>query len=99
MKKLFVDDERVVPQGWDVARNYDDAISKLSSTNYDELSLDHDIASFNDSGREMTGYDVALWLANRKMTSNDYVPPIVKCHSANPAGRKNIQGVIDRYLT
>lgn len=98
MNKLFVDDERTAPAGWDIAKNYDEAISKLSTHDYDEVSLDHDIASFNSDGREMTGYDIALWLANRKIALGEYVPPIVRCHSANPPGRSNVQSVIDRYL-
>ena len=96
--KLFVDDERNVPEGWDVARSYNEAIDKLSSAHYDELSLDHDIASFDDSGKEKTGYDIALWLANRKVATGEYVPPKISCHSANPIGRARIEGVIQRYL-
>lgn len=95
--KLWVDDERNVPPGWDVARNYDEAIEKLSTHNYDQVSLDHDIASFRDDNREMTGYDIAVWLAERK-NDGHYVPPVITVHSANPAGRQRIQGVIDRYL-
>lgn len=97
--KLYVDDERSIPAGWDFARSYDDAITKLSSNEYDHVSLDHDIASYNKDGREMTGYDIALWLAERKITESGYVPPVVTCHSANPAGRKNIESVIKRYLS
>ena len=98
---LYVDDERPLPlqykDNWDVARNYDQAISMLTKNKYDVVSLDHDIASWNKEGREMTGYDIALWLAERKH-NNEYVPPEVFVHSANPVGVKNIQGVVDRYL-
>lgn len=97
MKKLYVDDERSCPSGWDLARSYAEAIEKLSSIEYIDLSLDHDIASY-ENGREKTGYDIALWLANRKMTTGEYVPPNITCHSANPVGRARIEGVIARYL-
>ena len=70
----------------------------LEKYEYSELSLDHDIASWNEDGREMTGYDIALWLAERNNDGN-YVPPKIYVHSANPVGIKNIRGVIDRYLT
>ena|ERR1700752_4830666 len=96
--KLYVDDERNVPAGWDVARSYDEAIEKLTNNKYDELSLDHDIASYDKTGKEKTGYDIALWLANRKMISNEYIPPKIDSHSANPIGRARIMGVITRYL-
>ena len=100
-KGLYVDDIRELPEmyeGWDVARNYDEAIRLLAVNEYECISLDHDIASWNESGREMTGYDIALWLADRKV-HGEYVPPNINVHSANPVGVKNIQGVVDRYLT
>ena len=103
MKKiLYVDDIRNPPdiQGvsWDIARSFLDAIEKLSNIDYDGVSLDHDIASYDENGREMTGYDIALWLAERKY-NNKYVPQNIQVHSANPVGRERIEGVIKRYLT
>jgi hypothetical protein len=97
MLKLYVDDVRKCPDGWDLARSYDEAIEKLSTNNYDEVSLDHDIASYNSEGREMTGYDIALWLAERK-NAGGHVPWLVGCHSQNPVGIVNISSVVQRYL-
>ncbi len=100
-KGLYVDDIRDLPpscEGWDLARNYDEAIKLLTEHEYDRISLDHDIASFREDGREMTGYDIALWLAQRKH-DNLYVPSNIYIHSANPVGRDNMQSVINRYLT
>ena len=96
--KLYVDDIRNPKgEGWTIARNYDDAITELSTKDYVVLSLDHDIASYREDGREMTGYDIALWLAERDHNGR-YTPPNIFIHSANPVGEKNIQAVIDRYL-
>lgn len=96
--KLYVDDIREPKgRGWVIARSYDEAIHELSTKNYDVLSLDHDIASYRDDGREMTGYDIALWLAERK-NDGGHVPSEIYIHSANPVGEKNIQSVINRYL-
>jgi hypothetical protein len=98
--KLFVDDERNPPdETWDVARNYSEALDKLTNNKYDVLSLDHDIASFDPDGREKTGYDITLWLVD-KHHSNRYfhVPSKIKVHSANPVGKKNMESVIRRYL-
>lgn len=94
--KLFVDDERETPAGWDRAYNVWEALFKLDILEYQEVSLDHDLASFIGN-KELTGLDIALWLAERK-ENGEYVPPIVKVHSANPPGHENIQAVIDRYL-
>lgn len=101
-KSLYVDDLRELPSsysstGWDVARSFHEAITKLEQYDYQVLSLDHDLASFYGS-KEMTGYDIALWLADRKMNGK-YVPQQIFVHSANPVGVKNIQAVIDRYLS
>lgn len=100
---LFVDDERSPPEKdaaiTVVARNYNAAINFLTFHKFQEVSLDHDLASFTNDGKEKTGYDVALWLADRKFNNTGYVPPVVRCHSANPAGRANIESVIKRYLS
>ena len=102
IKGLYVDDVRDRPSWcigeWETARNYQEAITLLSTNEYDELSLDHDIASWDEDGREMTGYDIALWLAERKF-NGEYVPPKIFVHSANPVGVANILSVINRYLT
>lgn len=97
---LFVDDIRFPPSDQClhsvIARTYAEAIHLLDNEQFDEVSLDHDIASFV-GGKEKTGYDIALWLAERK-NNGLYVPPIVRCHSANPVGRSNIEAVVSRYL-
>ena len=99
--KLYVDDLRDLPESygseWTIARSFHEAIFKLEILEFEELSLDHDIASFYGS-REMTGYDIALWLAQRKHDGL-YVPPKIYVHSANPVGIENIESVIKRYLT
>jgi hypothetical protein len=45
----------------------------------------------------MTGYEVALHLAQRAFEGKP-VPDLVRVHSANPVGRERIEGVIRRYL-
>jgi len=98
---LFVDDLRWPPTDQrdrtTIARSYKEAIDLLSQHQFEEVSLDHDIASFV-GGKEKTGYDIALWLAERRV-NGQYVPPIIKCHSANPVGRRNIEAVVSRYLS
>lgn len=97
---LWVDDERPLPQqyaGWLIARSYKEAIDILSQISVRCVSLDHDLASFED-GKEKTGYDIALWLAERKF-NGDQVPEQVWAHSANPVGADRINGVVKRYLT
>ncbi len=98
---LWIDDLRPVPEDtdeyiWTTARSFHEAVTKLELIEFDLVSFDHDIASFYGH-KEMTGYDIALWLAGRKNDGHT-IPSDYQIHSANPVGRNNIQSVIDRYL-
>lgn len=90
MKKLYIDDMRPCPEGWDVARNFHEAIVMLESTEYAEVSLDHDIDSFYGL-KEMTGRDILNWLIARKVEGHKHVPSIVRVHSANPVGSRTMR--------
>ena len=97
---LWVDDDRPVPsdllkQGWCSARSFHEAVVKLELIEFDHVSLDHDIASFYGN-REMTGYDVLMWLVARKQ-HGDYVPAHVTVHTANPVGRKKMNETIKKH--
>ena len=96
---LWVDDVRnpINPAGIDIARTYEQAIALLTKQNYRVLFIDHDLGCFDASSREWTGYDVVLWLAERK--DNGFaVPTEYRILTSNPAGRQRITGVIERYL-
>lgn len=95
--KLYVDDERETPETWDRAYNVWEALFKLELLHYEEVSLDHDLASFLGPYKELTGLDIVHWLVQRKQDGK-YVPPVVKVHSANCVGSQNMQSLIDRYL-
>lgn len=95
IRRLYVDDLRPCPDGWDVARNFHEAIVKLETREYDEVSLDHDIASFYGN-KEMTGRDILNWLIARKL-EGDNTPEIVRVHSANPVGCATMEEDINRY--
>ena len=102
MKNLYVDDIRELPslyqiEQWDVARTYDDAISLLSTNTYNLVSLDHDIASYDNDGNEQTGYTIAKWIVQRKF-DNLPIPNKVISHSANPVGYNNIMQLVNKYL-
>lgn len=106
-RRLWLDDTRPAPQGWEHAVSYDGAIALLSTRAYDEASLDHDLADWhysampNVSGadhdytrgpQEKTGYHVALW-----MVENSVFPPRVWVHSMNPAGAQSMLQLLQRY--
>lgn len=98
---LYVDDERDLPihlaeKGWCKASSFHEAIVKLDILEFEELSLDHDLASFYGY-KELTGMDIVNWLVQRKMDGL-YVPPKIYVHSANPVGSRNMMETIKRYL-
>lgn len=100
--KLYIDDLRPLPdtydpEVWTLARSFHEAILKLELIEFDEISIDHDLASFYGN-TELTGYHIVLWLVQRKQDGL-YVPPKIFVHSANPVGVRNMEETIKRYLT
>ena len=98
---LWIDDLRPLPpqlceQGWCWARSAWEALVKLELMNYETISIDHDLGSFVGN-KEITGYDIIMWLVNRKQ-QDLYVPSVILVHSANPVGAQNMHAMIERYL-
>lgn len=98
---LWVDDERPLPEDllnddWCKAPTFHEAVLKLELLEFEVVSLDHDLGCFYGN-KEMTGYDVLMWLVQRKMDGL-YVPQEIRIHTANPVGRANMLGVIERYF-
>ncbi len=99
---IWVDDMRNPPasieKNCDIARTYDEAIHMLSTHMYTDMYLDHDLGDFTGpGGRERTGYDVLIWLVQRKH-DHEHVPSNFHILTANPVGRQKFEGVINRYL-
>jgi hypothetical protein len=93
--KLYLDDERATPEGWERVYTAPEAIAMLETGKVTHLSLDHDLG-LPEAG---TGYDVCLWVEQRIFTQdfcmdNPFVPPVMTVHSANPVGRKNMECAI-----
>lgn len=80
--KIYLDDERLAPPGWQQARWPDEVIALLATGAVTDLSLDHDLG---DDARG-TGYDVILWI-EEAVATRAFVPPRIAVHSANSAAR------------
>jgi hypothetical protein len=91
--KLYLDDERIPPEGWIQVRWPEEAIEILKTGKVTELSLDHDLG---DDSRG-TGYDVILWIEERVVTEG-FVPPKITVHSANPSARQKMEAGINSIL-
>lgn len=88
--KVYLDDERVTPDGW--VRTYwpEEVIELLKLGEVTELSLDHDLGD-DERG---TGYTVLLWL-EEQVICNGMQPPIIHVHSANSSARQKMELAIE----
>lgn len=84
--RLWVDDLRPAPEGWQWATTSADAIEILDDKYVVELSLDHDL------GGDDTTRPIVLWMCETRIW-----PGIIRVHSANPVGVEWLVGMIDRY--
>ena len=92
--KIWVDDLRPVPTGYEWAKSVNQAISiiKKAEENHELieiLDLDHDLGDYYlDGGDAIKLLD---WLAERET----FYP--IRIHTVNPVGRANMERMIKRY--
>jgi hypothetical protein len=88
--KVYLDDERVTPDGW--VRIYwpDEAVPLLETGEVEIISLDHDLGD-DDRG---TGYDVVLWI-EEAVALRGFKPPSIVVHSANTSAALKMRAGID----
>ena len=84
--KVYLDDERLTPEGWVRVYWPDEAIELLKRGNVEEISLDHDLGD-DERG---TGYDVVLWI-EEAVIDRDFNPPLMRVHSANSSARNKME--------
>lgn len=102
MKTLLIDDIRdveFVNKNWnvqvtDVARTFAEGINALKENKIDTLLLDHDLASFDEEGNELTGYKIMLFLEENP----EYLPNKILLVTSNPVGRDKMQTVISKLF-
>lgn len=101
MKVLFLDDNPARHKAMKamlpcITQVYtaDGAIEALSTCNYSEIFLDHDLGGkvYVDSEEYNTGMTVAKWLAKNKRDAT------VVIHSYNPVGARNMAVALKDYL-
>ena len=83
--KLYIDDERPAPEGWEIVRNQKELINWcLKNGCPDEVSFDHDMGLL-----KWDGYDCAVWMRN-----NEFLPSVCYVHSGNPVGAMRIMNFL-----
>lgn len=94
--KLYIDDIRKPPEGWQLARTNDRALYFLHNCNVEEISIDHDICFYNRPKHilEMTDetfrpvvYYIAVMPKERR-------PKRIVLHTANPWGAKEMKVIL-----
>jgi hypothetical protein len=87
--RVYLDDERMTPDGWTRTFWPDEVIALLKTGEVSELSLDHDLGD-DERG---TGYDVVLWI-EEAVALEGFIPPKLSVHSANSSARdKMLSGI------
>ena len=92
--KVYLDDERITPDGW--TRTYwpEDTIALLKTGEVTHLSLDHDLGD----DKHGTGYDVVLWIEEAVVTTGFIPPQEMRVHSANSSARQKMEAGIQSIL-
>ncbi len=84
---------RPAPDGWVWCKTPHEVIELLSAGGVELVSLDHDVSVF-EGERELTGYDVLLWVEEQVATAG-FVPPEIRVHSANSSAHARMLKAVD----
>ena len=92
--KLWLDDLRPVPYGYEGAKSVNEAKKLIQEAEHngieiEALDLDHDLGDYADQGGD--AIRLLDWLAER----GPFYP--VEIHTANPVGRANMERILARY--
>ena len=92
--KLWLDDLRPVPYGYEVARSVNEAKQLILEAEHNGIEIealdrDHDLGDYADQGGD--AIRLLEWLAERET----FYP--VEIHTANPVGRANMERILARY--
>ena len=85
MINVYLDDLRDCPKGFTIARDYNQAISLLTSHEVNILSLDHDLGEDEQGNLLPTGYDLVKYICEHGLRANK-----IYLHTDNGVGRENM---------
>lgn len=96
--KLYVDDLRECPEGWQLARTVTEAVRILATQHVTEISLDHDICHATSAQNGVyqpiacpETFEPVAWFIKFMPIG---MTPVVHVHTANPAGEKKIKEIL-----
>ena len=82
---VYVDDLRDCPEGFTIARTFEEAVTLLEQHEVDILSLDHDLGEDAEGNLLPTGYDLVKYFCEHGLRANK-----IYLHTDNPVGRENM---------
>lgn len=86
--KLWLDDIRPAPEGWEWVLTADDAIDAMRTGTVTHASLDNDLGEDQQEGRRVVYF----------MAENDLWPSEgIDIHSANTVAVEYMRGMVERY--
>lgn len=91
--KVYLDDIRIPPKGWEWVGWPKEAIKLLKTGKVTEISLDHDLGD----DKKGTGNDVILWIEERVINSS-FIPPKITIHTANSSARSKMEAGVKSIL-
>lgn len=91
--KLYVDDVRAAPEGWERASSVEAAIRMIATYTgkIDAISLDH------DAGQHQTFQPVAYFIGEKYVDKPKRQVPRIHLHTQNPSGEKHLRNILSRY--
>ena len=90
---FWLDDRREPPPGWVWSKTPAETIAPRAGE-VDELSLDHDLGLRDDDGRELTGYDVLIWIEEQVVLHR--LPATTARRALRQLGGTEADGASDR---
>lgn len=88
--KLYVDDIRQTPEGFNRVFSVNQAIAFMTANQVTEISLDHDMGDFANDGGDVI--KLVYWMCQHQI-----FPQVVRFHTSNPVGLNNMRSMLIRY--
>jgi hypothetical protein len=92
--KIYMDDLRSTPEGWDRTYSVKETIEALKTRKVSHLSLDNDLGSLDPNTE---GFNVLNWLEEEVYFDQSFPIPIITIHSSN-ASRASMMRIVAEKL-
>ena len=92
-----IKDIEIYRKEWQIVRSHIEFVTWIETNGLpDFISFDHDLGLPEEQSQELNGMTCAKWLVNYCL-DNDLKLPDFVVHSSNPAGAKNIEGLLKGF--